>query len=118
MDIKQLFELYKKERDYQKCCFGEYSEIDSLNFASFLLFIEKYLGKSKEGYSGKWETTKPSWLKSTTEMKGGSTPVKAYEDLIKVFVLAGAALETYADVVPDEWRKDPENDIKKWITKS
>ena len=114
MDIKKLFHLYQKERDYQKCCFGEYSDIDSLNFASFLLFIEQYLTKAKEGYSGKWGPQLPSWLKSSAEMKSGSSPVTAYEELVKVFVLAGAALETYADIDPEEWRKDPEEDIRKW----
>lgn len=115
MDITQLFHLYKKEREYQKCCFGEYKDLKALNFSSFLLFIEKYLDKSKEGYTGKWVSKLPNWLESTTELKEGSAPVDAYEQLVKVFVLAGAALETYASINPDEWRKHPEEDIKKWV---
>lgn len=114
MKLKELFELYQKEREYQRCCFGEYSDINSLNFASFLLFIEEYLKKAKEGYVGKWGPQLPPWLDTTSEMREGSAPAKAYEELIKVFVLAGAALETYADIDVSEWRKDPEDDIRKW----
>ena len=114
MNISTLMELYKKERDYQTCCFGDYGDVNSLNFASFLLFIEEYLTKAKKGYSGKWDKQLPSWLINSKEMDEGSAPVRAYEELLKVFVLAGAALETYANIDADEWRKDPENEIRKW----
>jgi hypothetical protein len=41
-------------------------------------------------------------------------PVKAYEQLIKVMALAGAALEAYADIDPEKWRQNPEKDGEKW----
>jgi hypothetical protein len=114
MNIRGLFEVYQKEREYQRCCFGEYSDLESLNFASFLLFIEEYLSKAKKGYCGKWDAELPSWLFNSNEMKEGSAPVRAYEELVKVFVLAGAALETFADISPTEWRKDLEEESNKW----
>lgn len=114
MDITKLFHLYQRERQYQRCCFGEYKDLDSLNFASFLLFIEEYLKRTKRGYTGKWDQQLPDWLENTKEMNQGSSPVNAYEELIKVFVLAGAALETYCEINPDEWRKDSTEKIKKW----
>ena len=114
MDMTGLFELYQREREYQRCCFGEYSDIKSLNFASFLLFIEEYLQKAKKGYSGKWDAEPPLWLLTSEEMKEGSAPVEAYEQLVKVFALAGAALETFADINPTEWRKDLEEESTKW----
>jgi hypothetical protein len=114
MTIKDLFALYNKEREYQKCCFGEYNNIDSLNLASFLVFIRQYLKKAEKGYAGKWEQDLPSWLVSSKEMKEGSAPFEAYEELIKVFVLAGAALETFANINPEEWRKDLTSESRKW----
>jgi len=114
MNLRELFDLYQREREYQRCCFGEYSDVKSLNFASFLLFIEEYLQKAKKGYSGKWETQLPEWLLGSQEMKEGSAPVEAYEQLVKVFALAGAALETFADINPTEWRTDPEKESNKW----
>lgn len=114
MDIRGLFELYQREREYQRCCFGEYSDVKSLNFASFLLFIEEYVQKAKKGYSGKWESELPSWLNGSQETQEGSAPVEAYEQLVKVFALAGAALETFADINPTEWRTDPEEESNKW----
>ena len=114
MDIRELFQLYQREREYQKCCFGNYSDLQSLNFASFLLFIEEYLSRAKKCYSGKWEGELPPWLISSTEMKEGSVPVEAYEQLVKVFALAGAALETFANINPEKWRIDPEEESTKW----
>lgn len=114
MDIQTLIEIYKKERKYQKECFGEYSKIKSLNFASFLNFIRIYLEKSEKEYSGLWDQDLPPWLVNCKEMsEGGSAPVKAYEELIKVMALAGAALETYTILDPQEWRSDPEEG-RKW----
>ena len=114
MNSRELFKLYQREREYQRCCFGEYSDIKSLNFASFILFIEEYIQKVKKGYSGKWDTTSPSWLLNSNEMKEGSAPVEAYEQLVKVFALAGAALETFADINPNDWRENPEEKSSKW----
>ena len=114
MDLRVLFDLYQKEREYQKCCFGEYSEIKSLNLASFIIFIEKYIERTKESYSGKWDTHSPEWFINSNEMGGGSAPVTAYEELIKVFVLTGAALETFLDVDVDEWRKNISEEVTKW----
>ena len=116
MNITKLFQLYQRERAYQSCCFGEYSDLQSLNFASFLVFIEEYLAKAKKGYCGKWDDleNQPPWLLSSKEMTEGSAPAEAYEELVKVFTLAGAALETFANIDPEEWRNDPE-ESKKWL---
>jgi hypothetical protein len=114
MDKLQLFKLYEKEREYQRCCFGEYRDLHSLNLASFLLFIEKYIERAKKGYAGKWDDDLPEWLKNSVEMSEGSSPVTAYEELIKVFALTGAALETFCNIDYELWRKDPQEKIRKW----
>ena len=115
MNIETLFNLYYKERQYQKKLFGEYSEIKSLNLASFLIFIDEYLKKAEKSYSGKWNDELPTWLENCKEFEYGQTaPIEAYEHLIKVFALAGAALETLSNINPEEWRKNPEKDIEQW----
>jgi hypothetical protein len=115
MNQKKLFDLYLKEREYQRCCFGEYYDVKSFNLASFLNFIDTYLKKCQTAYSEKWDTETPPWLINCKEMlQDGSAPIQAYEDLIKVFALAGAALETFSDIDIDEWRRNPENDIRRW----
>lgn len=113
MNKVKIAEIYRKEREYQRSCFGEYANIKSLNFASFLNFIRTYLKKAEESYSGKWDQELPSWLLSCKEIEEGSAPIEAYEHLIKVFALAGAALETFTDLNPNEWRTDPEEG-RKW----
>ena len=45
---ERVMGVYKRERSYQRHCFGDYSEIESLNLASFLEFIEAYLEKAKK----------------------------------------------------------------------
>jgi hypothetical protein len=115
MDEEQLIELYRKEREYQRSCFGEYSDLESLNFASFLNFIETYLKRAKDSYSEAWERKLPGWLRYSKEsLVEGTAPVKAYEEIIKVMALAGAALETFTNIDVDEWRKNPEKDGEKW----
>jgi hypothetical protein len=111
--MEKILEVYKKEREYQRECFGEYINIKSLNFASFLNFIKTYLEKAEKSYSEKWDQSLPPWLLSCKEIEEGSAPVQAYEELIKVMALAGAALETYTDINPEEWRGDP-NEGRKW----
>jgi len=107
--------LYDKEREYERKIFGEYHNNPSLSFPSFILFIEEYVRKAKEAYAGKWEKELPPWLENCTEHENcGSAPVKAYEEIIKVLALAGAALETYSIIDPDKWREDSESDISKW----
>ena len=121
MNKEKLFELYCKERDYQEKIFGNLSLNPKFNIATFLLFIERYLEKSKKSYVDKWTDKLPSWLEFCNESENDSTaPVNAYEELIKIFALTGAALESYCDVDVDEWRvdgikpkwKDVENDKK------
>ena len=115
MTIIELLELYNKEREYEKCIFGEYKDVSSLSFPSFLIFLKEYIDKASIAYSGKWETDLPDWLRSCREFEqDGSAPVKAYEEVIKIMALAGAALETYADIDPEKWREDLEAHIKKW----
>jgi hypothetical protein len=114
METNKLIELYKKEREYQKECFSDYSKITSLNLASFLNFIRTYLEKAEKAYSGVWDQVLPSWLTDCKErIYDGTAPVKVYEELIKVMALAGAALETYSEIDPEEWRNSPEEG-KKW----
>ena len=101
---QKVIEIYKKERQYQRECFGEYKKIPTLNLASFILFIEEYLKKSKEGYNGQWSKDLPQWLESCKEAAHGHAPILTYEYLIKVFTLAGAALEAYCELNPEYWR--------------
>jgi len=115
MKIEDLIELYKKERYYETCVFGDYKQVDALNFASFLLFLREYIDKALSAYTGKWDTELPPWLMSCKEFKqDGSAPVKSYEEVIKIMALAGAALETYANVDPVKWREDLDAHMSKW----
>jgi hypothetical protein len=108
-------DLYEKERDYERSVFGEYKDDPSLSFPSFLIFLEEYVKKAKKAYAGKWEKELPSWMENCVEhQNGGYAPVKAYEEVIKVMALAGAALETYAKIDPSKWREDAERDVSKW----
>lgn len=107
--------LYEKERQYEKKVFGDYTDIRSLNLASFIIFLEQYLVKVKEAYAGKWQTQLPPWLLSCKEYREeGSAPVKAYEELIKIMTLAGAALEAYSDIDFEKWRENADKDATKW----
>ena len=113
MDQERLFELYNLEREYQKKVFGDYRNNDSLNLASFIVFLETYLKRAKESYVESWSSELPPWLMECTEFDDqGTAPVKSYEFIIKIMVLAGAILETYTDIKPEEWRKDGIKD--KW----
>lgn len=115
MTIYELIMLYNKERDYERCVFGEYKNIPSLSFSSFLIFLDLYIERAKNAYSDKWEKDLPEWLLSCREYEEtGSAPVKAYEEIIKIMALAGAILETYTSIEPDKWREDLENETKKW----
>lgn len=115
MNEKDIMELYKKERNYERSVFGEYKDDPSLSFPSFLLFLEQYIQKAKASYVGKWDKDLPPWLPNCVEhINGGFAPVKAYEELIKVMALAGAALETYAAIDASKWRENGESDALKW----
>jgi hypothetical protein len=112
IDVKKL---YEKERDYQLCAHGDYTQVDSLNLGSFLILIEHYLKKAKELYSGPWTGDLPDWINTCREYEQEShCPAESYEELIKVFALAGAALETYVDIDPEKWRGNIDEDLKKW----
>lgn len=115
-----LIELYNKERAYQLCCFGEYSTIKALNPASFIAFIRHYLKKVEEAYCGPWIKDSPEWLRTCHEFEvdakiAPTAPVEAYANMIKVMALAGAFLETYADISPEEWRTDMIAEGQKWL---
>jgi hypothetical protein len=113
--MKTIFDLYQKERQFQTTVFGDYSEVDSLNLASFIVFIEEYVKKLNSAYTGKWESELPPWLLTCREHEiHGNAPVKAYEELIKIMALAGATLETYAKIDASKWREDLDAAIKKW----
>lgn len=113
MSIK---DLYEKEREYERCVFGEYEDIKSLSFPSFIIFLEQYIEKAKKAYTEKWQDELPPWMKSCVEFdKHRAAPVKAYEEIIKVMALAGAALETYTVIDSKKWREHPEVDARKWL---
>jgi hypothetical protein len=115
MNLSELFQLYSKERDYEKFVFGNYKEVDALSLASFLIFLKGYCDKALTAYAGKWDKDLPEWLLTCKEFEqDGSAPVKAYEEIIKIMALAGAALETYAKIDPEKWREDLEVHINKW----
>lgn len=114
---EQVIALYNKERDYEEMAFGDYSKIKSLSFPSFLAFLRVYIEKAEAAYAGKWEKELPPWLKTCAEHKAevaGTAPAKAYEEVIKIMALAGAALETYATIDASKWREDPNMDAEKW----
>ena len=110
-----IMKLYFKERDYEIKVFGEYSDDKSLSFPSFILFLQRYVDKAIAAYTGKWERELPPWLTTCKEFENhGVAPVKAYEEVIKIMALAGAALETYTTIDAEKWRENPEEDSKKW----
>lgn len=107
MDKQELIDLYIKERKYQETVFGDYKNNPDLNLASFFGFIEEYLIKARREYVQKWDQKLPPWMVGCREsMDGRPAPVGAYEELIKVFALTGAALETYLSVDVNEWREE------------
>ena len=118
MDTNETIELYKKEREYEKNIFGDYANLKSLNLASFLVIIENYLNRAKAAYSGKWTKESPPWLISCLEMSqdDNTAPVEAYEELIKIFALAGSTLEAYTNIDATKWRTNATEDMKKWIS--
>jgi len=110
-----IIELFRKEREYEECVFGNYSQVKSLNIASFVLLLRTYLDKIEKAYCGKWKKELPAWLLDCKEYDhNGSAPVEAYEHLITIMTLAGAALESYTQIDPKEWRTNPAEDKKKW----
>jgi len=114
MKREDILKLYEKERSYQDRVFGEANKSVTLNVASFMLFIEQYLKKAEQEYVEKWEAKKPKWFKNSPEyVIQGSAPIRTYEYLVKVMALAGAALETFAEIDPEHWREEGIN--KKWL---
>jgi hypothetical protein len=106
MTIEEIFELYKKERKYETELFGDYKNLKELSFPSFINFLRTYLRKIESSYTENWEGELPPWLIQCQEFYvSGSAPVKAYAELIKLFALAGAALETYAKIDVEKWRE-------------
>jgi len=118
MNQIDIIELYKKEREYERSTFGDYEDIKSLSFPSFVILIRQYLEKVEKAYAGKWSRELPDWLINCAEFEqSGTAPVEAYEQMIKLMTLAGAALETFSKIDTDKWREDPEIDRMKWIEK-
>lgn len=114
-DRNEIIELYKKEREYEECVFGNYAEVKSLNVASFIILLKNYINKIEKAYSGKWNKELPPWLLSCREFENNqSAPVEVYEHLITIMTLSGAALESFTRVDPNEWRVNPDVDKKKW----
>lgn len=115
MSPEEVMKLYEIERDYETSVFGDYQNVKSLSFPSFLILLDQYIQKAKKAYSGKWTGELPPWLISCQEFdQDGAAPVEAYEQVIKIMALAGASLETYSTIRLSEWRKNAEEDKKKW----
>jgi len=113
MTKDEVIKLYLKEREYEQSIFGDYKNNPSLNLGSFLLFLDNTLQKAKKYYVSKWSSDLPPWLLTTSEFKSqNSAPVEAYEQLIKILALAGAALESYAAIDSSKWREEGIKD--KW----
>jgi len=115
MKTDEILPLYKKEREYETAVFGDYAHVNSLNMASFIIFLDIYLKKVKAAYTGKWEKELPPWLITCREFESdGNAPVKAYEEIIKIMALAGATLEAYTQIDVSKWREDLDAEMKKW----
>ena len=123
MTRNEIIELFLKERDYEKSVFGEYRNLSELSFPSFLIFLKQYIDKAIQAYTEKWDSELPPWLVGCIEMEdskgnpfgpAGTAPVKAYEEVIKIMALAGAALETYTEIDASKWRENPKEDALKW----
>lgn len=109
-----VLKLYCKEREYQTGIFGSYSTNSALSFPSFLVFLKEYIRKAAKAYTGTWTRLLPDWLLHAVEIEsGGTAPVKAYEELVKIFALSGAALEAYCEIDVEQWRKEGVN--PKWL---
>lgn len=109
MKKEELIDLYQKERSYQTEIFGEYKNNPSLNLGSFILFLDAYVQKAKKYYVSKWdkEEETPKWLLSSRELfDQGSCPSDCYQELVKIFTIAGAALEAYLSVDVSKWRDE------------
>ncbi|MHA1802254.1 MAG: hypothetical protein ACTSWJ_11000 [Candidatus Heimdallarchaeaceae archaeon] len=118
MSPAEIMELYLKERDYQSKIFGDYKTDKSLSFPSFIIFLQTYIKEIELYYTKKWQTDLPEWMLNCAEYRNHKVaPVKAYEQLIKVMALAGAALEAYAEIDPEKWRQNPHQDGEKWKNK-
>ena len=106
MTTEELFQLYLREREYQRQVFGEYSK-SPLNVASFLILHQEYTKKAQSLYIQQWDHSLPPWLLNTIEFsQQGSAPVKTYQEIIKNFALHGACLETFIHADPRLWRWD------------
>ena len=120
MRLNDVIQIYLKEREYERSVFGDYQNLPELSFPSFLIFLREYVDKAISAYTGKWDKELPPWLEGCIEMKQQegrsekSAPVKAYEEVIKIMALAGAALETYTNLDASKWRENPEVDARKW----
>ena len=118
MRLNDVIQIYLKEREYERLTFGEYKNLTELSFPSFLIFLKQYIDKAIQAYTEKWDTELPPWLKSCNERNEltptAAAPVKAYEEVIKIMALAGAALETYTDLDASKWRENPKEDSMKW----
>jgi hypothetical protein len=117
MTRDEVLDLYVKERQYEEKVFGRYSDVKSLNVASFLEFLKRYINEAEKAYADAWTPSLPDWLETCSELElNGSAPVKVYEALIKIMALSGAALETYCIIDPTLWRSG-EAIKPKWIHK-
>jgi len=102
-----VYRLYSKERQYQKKVFGNYEMNPTLNLGSFLVFLQDYVNRAVRSYTQKWSRELPEWLVDCREHEQqGTAPIKAYEELVEIHALSGAALEAFATINPDKWRKD------------
>jgi len=110
MERENVVRLYDKERRYQEKLFGNYEKDKSLNLASFLEFLRTYLDRANNSYTKKWIRELPPWLKSCRESETQNlAPADTYDSLIIIMTLAGAALESFAEIDVSQWRSEQED---------
>jgi len=102
---EEVFELYKKEREYEKKIFGLYKDNPIITPALISILIGNYCQKLMSGFSEPWSEELPEWMNNCYEMeKQGSVPLNVYEVLIKIFALSGAILEEFTEIDYEKWR--------------
>lgn len=102
----EVQKLYTKERLYEESVYGDYKQCESFNLATFLEFLRFYINKANNSYTKEWTKELPPWMKNCIEFEDqGSAPVSTYDSIIKIMTLSGAALEAYANIDVNEWRK-------------
>ena len=91
MNQDKIFELYIKEREYQKEIFGDFKDNPTLNLASFLILVDKYLKKATNSYLDKWHSNLPDWLLSCKECEQQNTTGAEPDVAVAPMIVVGGA---------------------------